>query len=41
MTDDEYCNECKGYGDDYYTNEDGEQEQFCPLCPFRREESDG
>lgn len=30
----EHCYECTGYGDDYYTNEDGELTCYCPECPF-------
>lgn len=33
---DEYdtCYECSGYGDDYFINDDGELECYCPYCPF-------
>ena len=30
----DYCYECSGYGDDYYTNDDGELECRCPECPM-------
>jgi hypothetical protein len=30
----EYCYECTGYGDDYYTDENGELTCYCPQCPF-------
>lgn len=26
------CYECRGYGDDYFYNNDGELESFCPYC---------
>lgn len=32
--DDDYCYECRGYGDDYYVNEHGELEPCCPECPM-------
>ena len=28
----DYCYECTGYGDDYFINEDGEMECYCPYC---------
>ena len=31
---DDYCYECKGYGDDYYVDEDGELVSNCPDCPY-------
>ena len=31
--DDDYCYECKGYGDDYYVDEDGELVCNCFDCP--------
>lgn len=34
MTDDEYCYECSGYGDDYYTDENGELVCACDTCPL-------
>ena len=30
----DYCYECSGYGDDYYTDEDGELVCRCPECPM-------
>ena len=27
------CDECSGYGDDYFVNDDGELECRCPTCP--------
>lgn len=33
MYDDDYCYECKGYGDDYYTDENGELVSACDECP--------
>lgn len=32
--DDDYCYECSGYGNDYFINEDGELECYCPQCLF-------
>lgn len=29
---DDYCYECGGYGDDYFENENGELESYCPYC---------
>lgn len=26
------CYECAGYGDDYFVNDDGEMECWCPYC---------
>ena len=37
----DYCYECSGYGDDYFTNKNGELECRCPDCPlnpFKSEE---
>ena len=31
---DDYCYECKGYGDDYSVNEEGELVCNCDDCPF-------
>lgn len=28
----DYCYECSGYGDDYFINDDGELECYCPYC---------
>ena len=33
MYDDDYCYECKGYGDDYYIDENGELVSACDECP--------
>ena len=30
----DYCYECGGYGDDYYTDEYGELVCRCPECPM-------
>ncbi len=32
--DDDYCYECTGYGDDYYTDENGELICACDTCPY-------
>lgn len=35
--DDDYdnmCYECKGYGDDYYFDENGDLIYYCAECPF-------
>lgn len=32
--DDDYCYECRGYGDDYFMNDDGELECRCSQCPM-------
>ncbi|MCR5402452.1 MAG: hypothetical protein K6E91_01355 [Butyrivibrio sp.] len=34
----DHCYECTGYGDDYYTNEEGELVSACPECPFNEAE---
>ena len=26
------CYECTGYGDDYFVNDNGELECYCPYC---------
>ena len=32
---DDYCYECTGYGDDYYTDpETGESKCYCLECPY-------
>lgn len=28
----DYCYECSGYGDDYFMNDEGEYESYCPYC---------
>ena len=30
------CEECTGYGDDYYFDEDGEIVLRCPTCSFNK-----
>lgn len=40
MYDDNYCYECSGYGDDYFINEEGELECYCPYCPMNSGGSD-
>lgn len=30
----DYCYECRGYGDDYYVNEDGELVCRCDDCSY-------
>ena len=39
---DEYdrCYECKGYGDDYFINDDGELECFCYQCSMNPDKYD-
>ena len=32
--DDDVCYECGAYGDDYYTDENGELKSACRECPF-------
>ena len=34
------CYECSGYGDDYFINDDGELEKYCPRCPFNVKENE-
>ena len=34
------CYECKGYGDDYYVDEQGELVSACDGCPFNEVEDD-
>lgn len=34
MEDYDVCYECGGYGDDYFINDDGELECYCPRCPY-------
>lgn len=36
----DYCYECGGYGDDYFINDDGELECYCPQCPMNPSRSD-
>ena len=37
---DDRCYECKGYGDDYIINDEGELECWCTQCPFFEEEGE-
>lgn len=30
----DHCDECGGYGDDYFINDEGELESMCPYCAF-------
>lgn len=34
------CDDCMAYGDDYFLNDDGELESFCPYCPLRVDKDD-
>lgn len=36
MYEDDICYECSGLGDDYFINEDGELECWCPHCAIFR-----
>ena len=36
----DHCYECRGYGDDYRYNEDGELENSCDDCPFNEMEEE-
>lgn len=36
----DYCYECGGYGDDYFINEDGDLECYCPQCPMNPDRYD-
>ena len=40
MTDSFWCDECKGYGDDYYFNEDGELVSACETCPIWKKDDE-
>ena len=33
----DYCNECAGYGDDYYEDDEGEMVCRCLECPMNRD----
>lgn len=37
---DDRCYECTGYGDDYFVNEHGELECWCPYCMSNLTNSD-
>ena len=39
-TDDDVCYECEGYGDDYFINDEGELECYCPQCYVMRNRYD-
>lgn len=34
MDDYDVCDECRGYGDDYYFDDDGDLVIYCSECPF-------
>ena len=36
----ERCYECRGYGDDYYLDENGDLVNACAECPFNGEEGE-
>ena len=36
----DYCFECSGLGDDYFINEDGEMECYCPYCSMNPDRID-
>lgn len=38
LYDEDYCDECGGYGDDYYIDEEGNFVWRCPECPYGKEE---
>jgi len=40
IDEDDYCYECGGYGDDYYTNDSGEWVKRCPQCPFYKHDEE-
>lgn len=40
MDDDDRCYECKGYGDDYYWNDDGDLVSACADCPYGEGDGD-
>lgn len=40
ITDGFWCNECKGYGDDYYFDEDGELVSACETCPIWKKDDE-
>ena len=41
MTDEEICYECRGYGDDYYFDENGDLVCYCSECPFNPSKEEG
>ena len=36
----DYCYECRSYGDDYYEDEDGNLACYCFKCPFWEDEDE-
>lgn len=40
MDDDEICWECSAYGDDYFVNDDGNWECYCPYCSIYKHRMD-
>ena len=36
----DHCYECRGYGDDYYFDDDGELVSACDDCPFNGDDED-
>ena len=36
----DHCEECRIYGDDYLTNENGEAERCCTKCPFNTDQKE-
>lgn len=36
LTDDYVCFECRGYGNDYYINDDGDLVCACDTCAVRK-----
>ena len=36
----DYCDECRLYGDDYFFDEDGELESYCPKCTMNPSNDD-
>ena len=36
---DDFCYECRGYGDDYYLDDDGELVSACSECWVTREKN--
>ena len=40
LYDTDYCYECQGYGDDYYSDENGDLVCACDDCPFNGMEDD-
>lgn len=40
MSDEEYCEECRIYGDDYYFDDDGNLTCACDTCWVYQDEED-